>query len=208
MITGPGINVFYCSHDNFLQIAFSYLILLCLVADIVCEAHSIVRPSSSQSQNCGNPYSNETANVDNDFTLSQFIDNSSTNSTKLIFLPRNYSLESELVVENVHTFSMSAWPGSSSKAVISCGHNARFEFKNVSTVTVSGLEFVGCFENHMISVSQFQLENSGFFGNSQAIVNGTVLIIEESVASLDRVAFISAVENTEKYTHLKNEGPY
>ena len=46
----------------------------------------------------------------------------------------------------------------------------------------------------MIFVSRFQLENSGFFGNGQAMVNGTVLCIEESVASLDRVAFISAVE--------------
>ena len=59
---------------------------------------------------------------------------------------------------------------------------------------MNGLEFVGCFENHVIFVGHFQLENSGFFGNGQAMVNGTVLSIEESVASLDRVAFISAVE--------------
>ena len=91
---------------------------------------------------------------------------------------------------------MSVWPGSSSKAVINCGHNcnARFEFGNVSTVTVSGLEFVGCFENYVISVDQVQLENSGFYGNGQAIVSGTVLSIEESTASLDRVAFTLAVE--------------
>ena len=56
---------------------------------------------------------------------------------------------------------------------------------------MSGLEFVGCFESHVISVGQFPLENSG---NGQAIVNGTVLNIEESFASLDRVAFISAVK--------------
>ena len=52
--------------------------------------------------------------------------------------------------------------------------------------TVRGLEFVRCFENHVISVDQFQLESSGFFGNGQAMVNGTVL---ESIANLDRVAF-------------------
>ena len=44
------------------------------------------------------------------------------------------------------------WPGSSSKAVITCSHDARFEFRNVSTVTVSGLEFVGCFENRIVAV--------------------------------------------------------
>ena len=102
--------------------------------------------------------------------------------------------DSKLVVKNVHSFSMFVWPGSSSKAVITRGHNARFEFRNISTVNVSGIEFVGCFENCVVSVGQFQIENSGFFGNGQAIANGTVLSIEESVASLDRVAFISAVE--------------
>ena len=71
---------------------------------------------------------------------------------------------------------MFVWPGSSSNAVItSHGHNARFEFSNVNIVTVSGLEFVGCFENYVISVSRFQHENSEFFGNGQAMVNGTVL---------------------------------
>ena len=107
--------------------------------------------------------------MDNALTLSQFVDNSSTffrDDTGLIFCSEDFSLESELVVKHVHSFSMFLWPGSSSKAVITCGHNARFEFRNVGTVTVSGLEFVGCFESHVISIGQFQLENSGFFGNS------------------------------------------
>ena len=89
---------------------------------------------------------------------------------------------------------MSAWPISSSKAVITCGPNVRFEFRNISIVTVSGLEFIECFENHMVSVGHFQLENSGFFGNGQAIVNGSVLIIEESTAALNSVVFLSAVD--------------
>ena len=63
-------------------------------------------------------------------SLSQFINNSSNyliKDTRLIFSPGIYSLESELAVENVHSFCMSVWPGSSSKVVITCGHNARFE---------------------------------------------------------------------------------
>ena len=59
---------------------------------------------------------------------------------------------------------------------------------------MSRLEFVGCFKNNVISVRHFQLENSAFFGNGWAIVNGTVLSIEESTVYLDRVAFISAVQ--------------
>jgi hypothetical protein len=114
-------------------------------------------------------------------------------------LPGNYSLESELLVENVHSFSTYAWPGSSSKVVITCGHNARFEFRNVSTVTVSGLAFVGCFKNHVRHISHFQFENSGFFGNGREIVNGTVLDIEESMASLDRVVFMTLSAVDEHY---------
>ena len=82
------------------------------------------------------------------------------------------------------------------------GPNARFEFRNISIVTVSGLEFIECFENHVVFVGHFQLENSGFFGNGQAIVNGSVLIIEESTATLDSVVFLSAVEKLQT-----NAGP-
>ena len=135
--------------------------------------------------------------MDNELILSQFVNNSSnylTRDTCLSFSNGNYSLKSELVIENVHSFSMFAWPPSSSKAVITCGHNARFEFRNVSIVTVSGLEFVGCFENRVLSVNRFQLENSGFFGNSQEMVNGAVLSIDKTIANLDRVAFVSAAD--------------
>ena len=136
--------------------------------------------------------------MDNDLPLSQFVDNSWTsdylmNDTTLIFSPGNYSLESELVVENIHSFSMFAWTGSSSKAVITCSCNARFEFRNISTVTVSGLEFVGCFESLLVSVGKFQLENSGFIGNGQAIVNGEVLIVSKTAAKIYYSKFIQSI---------------
>ena len=86
---------------------------------------------------------------------------------------------------------MSAWLIPSSKAVIICGYSARL---NLGIVIISGLDFVGCFENHIVSVGQFQLENSAFFGNGQATISGTVLTIEESTVSLDRVPFISTVK--------------
>ena len=179
---------------------FLCLNLLCgLTTVIACKSECtsyVIRPS--QSQRCpGDRYSSAAACVDNELTLSQFVNNSSdylTNDTTLIFSPGNYSLETEFVVENIHSFSMFAWPASSSKIVITCGHNARFAFRNISIVTVSGLEFVGCFENHVLSVGQFQLENSGFFGNGQPLVNGRVLSIEESTASLNRVAYVSVID--------------
>ena len=143
------------------------------------EAQYIIRPS--QSQSCADQCSKSDC-ASNELTLSQFVNSSTsylTNNTRLVFSPGNYSLESELVAENVHSFSMSAWP---MRATIICGKNSRFEFRNISTVSVSGLEFIGCFENHVVSIDLFQLQNSQFFGNGQVLVNGTVLTIEHSTA--------------------------
>ena len=165
----------------------------------------IIRSSQSQSyvDQC-----NEADYVDNDLSLSQFIDNSInylTNDTKLIFLPGNYSLESNLLVENIHSLSMSAWPISSSKTVITCGHNARFEFRNIGIVTVSGLEFIECFENHVVSVGYFQLENirisqSRFEGNKVDL--GAV--IYNAIGS-DTVIFNSTFVNNSVAEHCNND---
>ena len=176
---------------------FLCLIVSFLATDSVIASYIIVQPSWIQ--NCDDRVECDCGNL----TLSQFVNNSSsylrvTSDTKLIFLPGNHSLESELLVENVHSFSMYAWHGSSSKAMITCHHSARFEFRNISTVTMSGLEFIGCSENRVISVDQFQLENSGFIGN--AIIPGTVLNIEESTAKLDRILFLS--QNSEFHTAI------
>ena len=146
--------------------AKSFLCLIFLLSGLttVASVHYIIQPS--QLQTCD--YCMECDGLDNsDLTLSQFVNNLSdylVNDTILsaIFMPGKYSLESELSVEGVHSFSMYAWPGSSSKVVITCSHDARFEFKNVSTVTVSGLEFVGCFENSVVCVERFELKDSTF----------------------------------------------
>ena len=141
----------------------------------------------------------DTEFMDNGLTLSQFVNNLSdylTNDTTLISSSGNYNLESELVIENIHSFSMFAWPGSSSKAVITCGHDARFEFINVSTVTMSGLEFVGCFENSVVCVERFERKDSTFLGNgiNEVRASGTVLFIQKCTANLEGVAFVSVVD--------------
>ena len=112
---------------NVMQMAklFLCLNLLCGLATIVAsEVHCnyIIRPSQSQSY--ADPCSYSSC-ADNHLTLSQFLQNSSvyltTNSIlSLIYSSGNYNSESELTVKNVHSFSMFAWPASSSKAVITC----------------------------------------------------------------------------------------
>ena len=176
-----------------------YLILLSLSTAVASQlvAQYIIRPSQLQGYCCDRCGTNAES-MNNGLTLSQFVSNSSnylTNDTTLILSPGNYSLESDLIVENVHTFSMFTWPSSSSKVIIICDHNAKFKFSNVSIVTVSGLDFVGCFKNNVLHVNNFQLENSQFFGNGQIIVNDTLLTIDESSANLDKVAFISIAEH-------------
>ena len=166
------------------------MILIFLSTPVANEVVHYMIVRSSQPHDYG-----DTEFMDNGLTLSQFVINSSdylTNDTILIFSPGNYSLESKLVVENVHSFSIYTWPGFSSKAVITCSHDARFEFMNVSTVTVSGLEFVGCFENSIVCVKRFELKNSTFLGNgiNEAKANGTVLFIQKSTANLEGVALI------------------
>ena len=174
---------------------------MCTATVAANEAQYIIRPS--QSQSCADQCSKSDC-ASNDLTLSQFVNSSTsylTNNTRLVFSPGNYSLESELVVENVHSFSISVWP---MRAVIICGKNSRFEFRNISIVLVSGLEFIGCFENHVVSIGHFQLQNSQFFGIGQALVNGTVLTIEDSTASLDGVVFISAIEQLQSSATPEN----
>ena len=177
------------------------LLQLCTATVATNEVQYIIRPS--QSQSCTDQCSKSDC-VSNDLTLSQFVNSSTsylTNNTRLVFSLGNYSLESELLVENVHSFSMSAWP---MRATIICGENSRFEFRNISTVSVSGLEFVGCFETHVVSIGLFQLQYTQFFGNGQVLVNGTVLTIEDSTASLDGVLFISAIDKLQSSAKPEN----
>ena len=135
----------------------------------------------------------------NHLSLSQFVNKSRaylTNDTRLVFAAGSYSLYSALIIENVHVFSMSSETVSSSRAVhIVCAHNSRFEFKNVRSVTVSGFDFVGCFENHIEFVGFLQLENSNFTHVSLEKVNSTQLIITKTSANIDRVAFMSVDNN-------------
>ena len=185
-----------------------YLLHLCVATVVISEeVYYNVRPSLTQSQYYGLNHCSNTECMGHDITLSQLIHNSSyyfMNSTRLIFSPGNYYLEFTLVVENIHSFSMLSWT-TSSKAGITCGPNATFEFRNVSTVTVSGLEFISCSESNVVSIGQFQLENSRFFGNVQATVSGTVFRIEESSADFDRVAFVSIIDTPRDLSeHCRN----
>ena len=65
---------------------------------------------------------------------------------------------------------------------------------------MNGFKFIRCFQNHVQSVDRYQLEHSGFFGNGEAMINGTVLTIDENSANLDSVAFIASIEKLQTST--------
>ena len=165
-------------------IAVSIILLVCFLSVSYCEVYYI-GPNKLLDD------------ADNHLTLSQFVNNSSDylrNDTQLTFIPGNYSLEFTLLVENIHSFTLSVKPLLASRAIIICNHNATFEFRKIDVVIVGDLDFVGCFENYVMSVGQFQMEHSKFY--SEGLVNSTVLTIDESIATLDRVAFISTVRGS------------
>ena len=88
------------------------------------------------------------SDLDDNITLCQFVSNSSNylkNETRLVFAPGNYTLESELIVENIHSFSISVDSCiPSSKVVVICVNSARIRFRNVSRVVVCGVDFDEC----------------------------------------------------------------
>ena len=184
----------------------TFLYLLCLATTVIAnEVYYNIRASKSQ---CLDDQCNNEGCVANDLTLAQFVNNCSdylANNTNLIFLPGNYYLESELIIENVQSFSMFAWPAPSSKTVITCDLNARFEFGYVDNVTISGLDFIGCLENYVLSVGQFRVKNSEFTCGNNQIFNGSILSIDESVAMLNGITFnLTFVSFTDNATILNH----
>ena len=128
--------------------------------------------------------------------LSQFAETftncSNCDNTTLIFVPGNHSLESDLIIEDVYSFSMYTEP-SSSNTWINCSLDTKLEFRNIRTVTINGLDFIECSENQLEFVGQFHLTDSTIYSHPE--LDGTTLTIAESTAYLDRVAFLSTIEN-------------
>ena len=128
-------------------------------------------------------------------TLSQFLNTSSAYisfNTTLIFLSGNHSLDPELVVNNVSTFSMLSNSVSSSNTVLLiCGYNGAFIFESINSVHISGLTFFECTGSRLVSVNYFFLEDSNFIGNDK----GTALELFKSTATLFKTSFYSNVAN-------------
>ena len=141
-------------------------------------------------------------------TLSQFASNSSnylTNNTTLIFTPGSHTIEVEVSIKYVHSFAMLAETNPLTPTEIVCYNHANFIFNNVSIVTVIGFKFSGCIGNQILSVSQFHLKKSMFYGQVQVndCICGTVLTMAKTVSCLERISFklhYNYIEQLQNYT--------
>ena len=169
------------------------LILVCLCISITAsdsesEVYYLI-PSLSDSC-CSEDFESD---IDKCLTLSQFAANSSnyniTNSMLLIFAPGNHTIESELHIENIHSFSMLADNVHLSNSVINCHNDAQVHvtLNNISTVVMTGLEFQGCIGISIVSVGHFVIENARFYSNMD--IYSTMLAIVDTTASLKRITF-------------------
>ena len=130
-------------------------------------------------------------------TLSQFVSTFANcskcdNTTTLIFAPGSYDLETKIVIEDVNSFSISTEPFSTNPQIV-CSFDAQFEFKNIDTVTINGLDFIECYGNVLESVSRFHITESTFYTRPER--DGTTLTITETTAYLERVTFLSIDES-------------
>ena len=108
-------------------------------------------------------------------------------------------IELDLFIENIQSFSMYAELILLSKSMITCNHDAKFEFSNVSIVTMTGLKFVECSGSKVESVGQFVLESSRF--DSGVEVYTTILAIVDTISSLDRVIFARIIIAQQPQNH-------
>ena len=166
------------------------IIFFVSISFVTCEEFYIV---PSQGHRCC---------ADHCLTLSQFIDNftncSECDNTTLIFAPGIYNLESDLVIEDIYSFSMyTLFP---SITQINCSLGTKFVFRNANTVTVNRLNFLGCSGNLLEFIDRFHLIDSTFYDHPEA--DGTTLTIADSTAYLERIAFLSSVESVPDLIHV------
>ena len=140
--------------------------------------------------------------ADHCLTLPQFVsvftNCSNCDNATVIFASGEHNLESGLIVEDVHSFSMFGEHFSSMPQII-CHHNAALELWNISTVTIDAVVFIECTGHQVVSVVGFRLTNSIFYNDPE--IDGTTLTVVESTTHLDRIAFLFTNDSSPDHTN-------
>ena len=122
--------------------------------------------------------------------------NSSTNIS-LILLPGLHNLTSDLIVQDITQFTMSV-SDPSSETSVTCSDSVKLRFENInSEVRISGIRFVGCVGNSIISVEQCTIEDCNLQGQGR---DGTGLNMKlVTNANITRTNFTSNTGNHVEY---------
>ena len=171
-------------------ILFSFTLIMG-IGTIFCQVYYIVPTLESE------------CSTDSCLTLSQFaeiylVSSEATNSnnTTLVIIGDNHNLSMHISVSNVAEFSILSAndtelnPG---PVTITCGKHASFTFRNVSSVLIHGLVFVGCTNNRIEFVNQLMVDQSTFRGQTGS---KTSLTIISSIAQISGTTFVANAVGT------------
>ena len=112
-------------------------------------------------------------------------------NSHLILLQGNHSLDTDLSLSRIDTLSLVSDTISNSLMVsVTCNSLAKFQLREVTTVTISGIKFVNCVDNYLYAVKNFTIVDSIFTlsDNSRQIV-GTGFIMITTNFHARRVLF-------------------
>lgn len=132
----------------------------------------------------------------NCINLSQFALHSSQychSNTSLIFLPGNHSLNSVLTINGISLLNLSVSTNILPVQVI-CVHLSRFELYNITTVQLSGVDFIGCGGNRFKLIHQLSVELMSFQGQDNS---STAINLIQSTAVIEKSEFVLHVGSTE-----------
>ena len=164
-----------------LLFALSFLLLI-TVEYSSCERFNIVPSPDSP---CPGEFTGEPC-----LTLQQYVANPSLSSNIVFELhPGNHSLDSELQVSNINSFTMRA--NTSAIGLVTCSQQLHqpFYFSRVQQIHVSGITFVGCgMELNYITNATF--ERNSFVNRTRCCYRGVVLYAYYS-SVLIRLCFVS-----------------
>ena len=109
-------------------------------------------------------------------TLDQFAVNDHTNDSDvtLILQPGHHGLDADIWILNLHQFELTT-NGSASSA-ITCTYRGRIIVENVSNVSITNVDLVGCEGNVFKRVSLLVFEDSAFRGSNRSSTTSLIII--------------------------------
>ena len=127
-------------------------------------------------------------------TLSQFVEDYSSyhrsdSEMSLLFLPGNHTLDYELSMAHIKSFTMTSTVSDNKTVLVECAClSGRFNISNTMFISIKGLHFIGCGGNTVGQVDQLIVEDTIFQGVED---RGTALIlVEVSFVSITKSLFL------------------